>query len=117
MRVPNLVPIGPQAATCIRREGYTHRQTDRQTHTHTLLYRYRYADDEEWQSLKRTYLIWRMRDYRAAEYMRRAGGDEGGQCGDGRNVRDEIKARDEGRLEEEDKRRAEDGGKVNQMRR
>ena len=37
MRVPNLVPIGPQAATCrpIRPEGYTHR------HTHTLLYRYR----------------------------------------------------------------------------
>ena len=33
MRVPNLVPIGPQAATCIRPEGYTHRQTDRQTHT------------------------------------------------------------------------------------
>ena len=35
MRVPNLIPIGPQAATCIRPEGYTHR------HTHTLLYRYR----------------------------------------------------------------------------
>ena len=33
MRVPNLVPIGPQAATCIRPEGYTH------TQTHTLLYR------------------------------------------------------------------------------
>ena len=38
MRVPNLVPIGPQAATCIRPEGYTHRQTDRQTDTHTLSY-------------------------------------------------------------------------------
>ena len=34
MRVPNLVPIGPQVATCIRPEGYTHRQTD----THTLSY-------------------------------------------------------------------------------
>ena len=34
MRVPNLVPIGPQAATCIRPEGYTHTQTD----THTLSY-------------------------------------------------------------------------------
>ena len=34
MRVPNLVAIGPQAATCIRPEGYTHRQTD----THTLSY-------------------------------------------------------------------------------
>ena len=34
MRVPNLVPIGPQAATCMRPEGYTHRQT----HTHTLSY-------------------------------------------------------------------------------
>ena len=33
MRVPNFVPIGPQAATCIRPEGYTHRQTD----THTLI--------------------------------------------------------------------------------
>ena len=32
MRVPNLVPIGPQTATCIRLEGYTH------THTHTLSY-------------------------------------------------------------------------------
>ena len=31
MRVPNLVPIGPQAATCIRPEGHTHRQT----HTHS----------------------------------------------------------------------------------
>ena len=30
MRVPNLVPIGPQAATCIRPEGYTD--------THTLSY-------------------------------------------------------------------------------
>ena len=30
MCVPNLVPIGPQTATCIRLEGYTH--------THTLLY-------------------------------------------------------------------------------
>ena len=41
MRVPNLVAIGPQAATWIRPEGYTHRQTDRQTdrHTHTILYR------------------------------------------------------------------------------
>ena len=27
MRVPNLVPIGPQTATCIRLEGYTHRHT------------------------------------------------------------------------------------------
>ena len=34
MCVPNLVPIGPQAATCIRPEGYTHTQTD----THTLSY-------------------------------------------------------------------------------
>ena len=33
MCVPNLVPIGPQAATCIRPEGYTH--THRQTHTHS----------------------------------------------------------------------------------
>ena len=33
MRVPNLVPIGPQATTCIRPE-----QTDRQTDTHTLSY-------------------------------------------------------------------------------
>ena len=32
MRVPNLVPIGPQAATCIPSEGYTH------TDTHTLSY-------------------------------------------------------------------------------
>ena len=30
MRVPNLVSIGPQAATCIRPEGYTD--------THTLSY-------------------------------------------------------------------------------
>ena len=30
MRMPNLVPIGPQAATCIRPEGYTD--------THTLSY-------------------------------------------------------------------------------
>ena len=35
MFVPNLVPIGPQATTCIPSEGYTHR------HTHTLVYRYR----------------------------------------------------------------------------
>ena len=34
MCVQNLVPIGPQATTCIRSEGYTHRQTD----THTLSY-------------------------------------------------------------------------------
>ena len=40
MCVQNLVPIGPQATTCIPLEGYTHRQTDR--HTHTLLYRYRF---------------------------------------------------------------------------
>ena len=32
MCVPNLVPIGPQTATCICLEGYTHR------HTHTLSY-------------------------------------------------------------------------------
>ena len=35
MCVPNLVPIGPQTATCVRLEGYTH------TRTHSLLYRYR----------------------------------------------------------------------------
>ena len=35
MCVPNFVPIGPQTATCIFLEGYTHR------HTHTILYRYR----------------------------------------------------------------------------
>ena len=39
MCVLNLVPIGPQTATCIRLEGYTHR--------HTLSYididRYRYT--------------------------------------------------------------------------
>ena len=35
MCVQNLVPIGPQATTCIPSEGYTHR------HTHTLLYRYK----------------------------------------------------------------------------
>ena len=34
MCVPNLVPIGPQTATCIRLEGYTHTHT----HTHTLSY-------------------------------------------------------------------------------
>ena len=34
MCVPNLVPIGPQPATCIRLEGYTHTHT----HTHTLSY-------------------------------------------------------------------------------
>ena len=38
MCVQNLVPIGPQATTCIPSEGYTHRQTDRQTETHTLSY-------------------------------------------------------------------------------
>ena len=38
MCVQNLVPIGPQATTCIPSEGYTHRQTDRQTDTHTLSY-------------------------------------------------------------------------------
>ena len=27
MCVPNLVPIGPQATTCIPSEGYTHRHT------------------------------------------------------------------------------------------
>ena len=32
MRVPNLVPIGPQMVTCIRPEWYTH------THTHTRSY-------------------------------------------------------------------------------
>ena len=36
MRVPNLVPIGPQAATCIPSEGYTHTHTH--TDTHTLSY-------------------------------------------------------------------------------
>ena len=36
MCVPNLVPIGPHTATCIRLEGYTHRHTH--THTHTLAY-------------------------------------------------------------------------------
>ena len=40
MCVQNLVPIGPQATTCVPSEGYTH--THRQTHTHTLLYRYRF---------------------------------------------------------------------------
>ena len=35
MCVPNLVPIGPQATTCIASEGYTHRHTDTHTHTHT----------------------------------------------------------------------------------
>ena len=39
MCVPNLVRIGPQTATCIRLEGYTH------THTHTLLYGYRLWKD------------------------------------------------------------------------
>ena len=34
MCVQNLVPIGPQATTCIPSEGYTHTQTD----THTLSY-------------------------------------------------------------------------------
>ena len=34
MCVPNLVPIGPEMATCIRLEGYTHTHT----HTHTLSY-------------------------------------------------------------------------------
>ena len=34
MCVPNLVPIGPQATTCIPSEGYTHTYT----HTHTLSY-------------------------------------------------------------------------------
>ena len=34
MCVPNLAPIGPQTATCIRLEGYTHTHT----HTHTLSY-------------------------------------------------------------------------------
>ena len=38
MCVQNLVPIGPQATTCIPSEGYTHTQTDRQTETHTLSY-------------------------------------------------------------------------------
>ena len=44
MCVQNLVPIGPQATTCIPSEGYTHTQTDRQKlgNTHTLVYRYRY---------------------------------------------------------------------------
>ena len=32
MCVPHLVPIGPQATTCIPSEGYTH------TYTHTLSY-------------------------------------------------------------------------------
>ena len=33
MCVQNLVPIGLQATTCIPSEGYTHTQTDRNTHT------------------------------------------------------------------------------------
>ena len=33
MCVQNLVPIGPQATTCIPSEGYTHRHTH--THTHS----------------------------------------------------------------------------------
>ena len=37
MRVPNLVPIGPQAAMCIRPEGYTHTHTDRYTQADRLL--------------------------------------------------------------------------------
>ena len=49
MRVPNLVPIGPQAATCIRPEGYTDTHTlsyiDIDTYTNwpapsTILYKY-----------------------------------------------------------------------------
>ena len=35
MCVPNLVPIGPQAKTCIRLKGYTQRYTHLHTHTHT----------------------------------------------------------------------------------
>ena len=34
MCVQNVVPIGPQATTCIPSEGYTHTHTD----THTLSY-------------------------------------------------------------------------------
>ena len=33
--VPNLVPIGPQAKTCIRLKGYTHRYTRQYTNTYT----------------------------------------------------------------------------------
>ena len=43
MCVPNLVPIGPQTATCIRLERiktHTHARTHTRTHTHTHLYRY-----------------------------------------------------------------------------
>ena len=36
MCVQNLVPIGPQAMTCIPSEGYTHTHTH--TDTHTLSY-------------------------------------------------------------------------------
>ena len=43
MFVQNLVPIGPQATTCIPSEGYTHTHTH--GHTHTLLYRYRWLQE------------------------------------------------------------------------
>ena len=45
MRVPNLVPIGPQAATCIRPEGYTH--------THTLSY----IDIDVWHSRRNSEFV------------------------------------------------------------
>ena len=48
MCVPNLVPIGPQTATCIRLEGYTHTHT----HTHTLSY----IDIDRWIPLQRAAL-------------------------------------------------------------
>ena len=32
--MPNLVPFGPQAATCIRFEGCTHTRTHTRTHAH-----------------------------------------------------------------------------------
>ena len=69
MRVPNLVPIGPQAATCIRPEGYTHRQTDRQTDTHTLSYIdidkrnfFNFSSFAYWTSRHRVYTMHRTSD-------------------------------------------------------
>ena len=70
-----------------------------------ILFFNEYSDDEDWQSLN-GHILWRMTDYRAAELRdedrRRRGRPRlrWEEC----VMRYEIKAREEGRLEEEDKR-------------